>query len=67
MAAVVAALQAAATYPYFVKETDALGKSPYRERLTAAATFEQLEMIANALAIDSNDRLLWLLESPHDR
>lgn len=63
VAAVVAALQDARIHEHYLKEVQTLAASPYRERLIAAATLEQLEMILSVISSDSG--FDWLVESPH--
>ena len=64
--AVVAALQDARTHERYLKDVQTLTKSPYRERLIAAATLDQLEMITNVFALgNTNDVFEWFLDSPH--
>lgn len=64
VAAVIAALQDARTYSTYIKDASALAKSPYRERLIAAASLEQLELILSILVYEGED-LGWMIESPH--
>ena len=65
VAAVISAIHDARTYEKYLKDVSALAKSPYRERLIAAASFDQLDVILNLLTYEGSERLAWMIESPH--
>lgn len=55
----------ATSQEFLFSERGVLKKSPYRERLIAAATFEQLHVLTDLLQVYTNDKFAWLLDSPH--
>lgn len=50
---------------YESHEARAVTKSPYRERLIAAATFDELVVLTETLFLYPDEQLTWYLESPH--
>lgn len=64
VAAVVAALQEARSHEHYLDDVRTLTASPYRERLIAAATLDQIEMMTNVFSLDTTVQLEWYLNSP---
>jgi hypothetical protein len=63
--AVVDALHDAINHEHYLADVQTLASAPFRERLVAAATIEQLDMILRVLSLPSNTELHWYLDSPH--